>query len=359
MHILPKSNYPVEHSTMSSLALPTIAAILIATTYALAQNNTVDPNPQPKSVPEPHLDVNQVEASKRYLKDEHTIFIGNVIEHGKLSGYSAPAGNIGADGLKFSGYRWARVKISSLMRGKVDGTVIDFIWAAYLSEESEEAFDSPFKARMREAILAGEEQRWEVSGEVHNREGLPPVVFESFAVSKWTTPADVEAVRQLHQEDRQREKNEFAIKFYGSAENLALILTANKVTACRLRLPRDKNGEVDHEKFRADSLKYYTPEPEVAVPEATLKELRSILQDPGSRDTIGGKACMPTFGVRVTFVKGKKTLTVNFCFLCSILVTASQSEQIVGGGGFDPVEKKLMEIAQSLFPKDTDLMDLR
>ena len=150
-------------------------------------------------------------------------------------------------------------------------------------------------------------------------------------------------------------KKDFPTQFYGSKKNMDVVMGASKVTVCRLSPPRDDKGDLDHKKLTEfDTLKNYKAGSPIDVPDKTLGELRKVLGDPKTHDPESVKACIPIYGVRYIFAQGDQTVTVNICFLCDILVTAV-GDKIVGGGSFDPASSELLRIAQTLFPKDTDL----
>jgi hypothetical protein len=153
-------------------------------------------------------------------------------------------------------------------------------------------------------------------------------------------------------------KKDFPTQFYGSAENMNVIMTAEKVTACRLTAPRNANNNVDRSKLRDfKTLSHYKAEPAVEIPPALLTGLRTILRDPATNDPDAKKSCTPVYGVRFTFTNPHKTLTVNLCFDCDILVTA-EADAVIGGGAFDPAADRLLAIAKSLFPNDKDLKSI-
>ncbi len=153
-------------------------------------------------------------------------------------------------------------------------------------------------------------------------------------------------------------KQDFPTQFYGSKNNMEVVMGASKVSACRLSPPRDDQGDLDHKKLKDfDTLKHYKVGTPIDVPDKTLAELRKVLGDPKTHDPESVKACIPIYGVRYIFTQGGQTVTVNICFLCDILVTA-EGDKIVGGGSFDPASPELLRIAKTLFPKDTDLTDI-
>lgn len=154
------------------------------------------------------------------------------------------------------------------------------------------------------------------------------------------------------------QKEGFTEQFYGSAENMDLILRADTVTACRLKVPRREDGKIDGQKVRDETLKHYEAEAAIEVPAKARDDLQQILKDPAIQYTGPSKSCVPIYGVRFSFTRKGKTLAVNLCFLCDILVT-TDAETIIGGGSYVPASERLLAIAQSLFPADDDLKGIR
>lgn len=150
---------------------------------------------------------------------------------------------------------------------------------------------------------------------------------------------------------------EFTAKVFGTAENLAIVKNAQKVTACILT----PKGDPDHpEEWKSEDLMNpgtYKRGPRMDVPAAQLAELRAILFDRTLDDPDSSKACIPILHVRFTFTAGKSSLDIDLCFLCDLL-WVSRAGKIIGGEDFDPAHGKLLALCQVLFPNDQALSHL-
>ncbi len=95
----------------------------------------------------------------------------------------------------------------------------------------------------------------------------------------------------------------------------------------------------------------------IAVAEAERKNLQSVLLANDSYLWDVAKGCEPDYGVRIEFSKGDDKLDVLFCFGCSQLQIYRNGESLAGEE-FDPIEKKLTEIAKRIFPDDEVIQSL-
>lgn len=87
----------------------------------------------------------------------------------------------------------------------------------------------------------------------------------------------------------------------------------------------------------------------VAVDDASLRDLRQALLDPGSYHWNTAKACIPDYGVRIRFAGAPADVDVLFCFRCDLLLI-HHDRRWTGGEDFDPAADRLTSIAQRLFP---------
>ena len=85
-----------------------------------------------------------------------------------------------------------------------------------------------------------------------------------------------------------------------------------------------------------------------------LKQIQTLLSDTDSFEWDSSKDCMLSPGVLIVFSKGSAKSEVRICFDCLMLgFTPGNWED------FDPVEKKLIDWAKSVFPNDEEIASLK
>jgi hypothetical protein len=137
---------------------------------------------------------------------------------------------------------------------------------------------------------------------------------------------------------------------FGGEEGMAILANPDKVEAYRLGKPTGPHHSID--------LKDYpTISPPVAISTADLETLQRLFTDRSSFRHYY-KACIPTYGVRLDYVRGNKELQVLFCFECESLDCWLEG-QLVGGADFDPVTDQLLRIVKSIFPNDPGIQTLQ
>jgi hypothetical protein len=96
----------------------------------------------------------------------------------------------------------------------------------------------------------------------------------------------------------------------------------------------------------------------IAVPHDMATEVSDALVT--LKTYVGGpkKACVPIYGVRLTFHRGEDRVDVFLCFECGILVVA-QNGSLKGGNDFDGIRDDLLRAVKTLFPKDQEIQDLK
>jgi hypothetical protein len=135
-----------------------------------------------------------------------------------------------------------------------------------------------------------------------------------------------------------------ALAMFGSAENVAIVERADSIAACMLRYtpppgkvfgPGEKYEEtvfVQVEKGAADRIR------ETLLSDATYRW-----------DVVTG--CWPQYGVRLRFQKSDRTVTVDFCLRCKVLLVARDKKPL-GGGLFYHAAHVFTEEFGKLFPKE-------
>jgi len=135
---------------------------------------------------------------------------------------------------------------------------------------------------------------------------------------------------------------------FGGAANVEFMKTAPTVRACRLHRKKDARLR-SHE---------YDAEPFVKVSPDQARRFQEILQNPGTYVFDAAKACLPNYGVRLQFAADDKTVDVEFCFECNILLVL-QDGKPVGGEDFDHARAPLVALCKELLPDDAEIQALQ
>jgi hypothetical protein len=134
--------------------------------------------------------------------------------------------------------------------------------------------------------------------------------------------------------------------------SLEAIKNPERVEAVRLKTDVGATEEMDGDLPKLSSLG--TP---VAVPGPTASRMAARLLARDTYEFDSPKGCVPTYGVRISFIRGADRTDVFFCFECSILAVL-QNDKVVGYGDFDPARAELLKDVQQLFPHDTAIQSL-
>lgn len=138
------------------------------------------------------------------------------------------------------------------------------------------------------------------------------------------------------------------VKLFGGEQAVEIIQNADRVDAYR------QSPESYHQSLLSEYKILYGP---VVVVEAEKKELQLALLANDSYMWDVAKGCEPDYGVRVEFSRGVERVDILFCFGCSQLQIYRNGKS-VSGEDFDPIEKKLINIAQRIFPEDQAIQEL-
>lgn len=143
-------------------------------------------------------------------------------------------------------------------------------------------------------------------------------------------------------------------RLFGGRSSLALVRQADRVEVTRLDAPYEQSFGL------IETLPAYPVLAGPVMPSAgDARQLTTLLTSVESYvwDPEAVKACIPSFGVQVTFHRGGKRIDVMLCLDCAILMVF-EDRQIVGAANFDPSRDKITAIVQKLFPQDEELSQL-
>jgi hypothetical protein len=141
-------------------------------------------------------------------------------------------------------------------------------------------------------------------------------------------------------------------RLFGGRSSLSTATNADRVEVTRLDAP--------HSQESPNTLPAY---PVLAGPVLPSSEdaarLTELLTSPSSYawDPESAKSCIPSFGVQVTFHRGRERVDVLLCLDCAILIVFGNGQQ-VGGAHFDPADEKIVLIIKKLFPEDEEITQL-
>ena len=149
-------------------------------------------------------------------------------------------------------------------------------------------------------------------------------------------------------------------KLFGGKDGLMTVAHPTKVEAFRLK----ENIKRDGTEFTDLNNNYEVTAGPVSVPETLATELSAVLILPQAYEREFHKACMPRYGVRLSFQRGSDHVDVYLCFECDMLlvtrnglVTADRSSP--GGENFDPMTAILARAVKTLFPDDSEIQELK
>ena len=135
-------------------------------------------------------------------------------------------------------------------------------------------------------------------------------------------------------------------------------LTSSKVTAQRLR-----QGTEQESVANSGVLSGYVSSNPVPVSPKDARKLKRLLQGPSSYYWgTDQKNCIADYGLLLTFHSGQSAVRVALCFKCNWLGVFdgldANAREINSKLDFDPARKKLVAIAKSIYPGDSEIQDL-
>jgi hypothetical protein len=102
---------------------------------------------------------------------------------------------------------------------------------------------------------------------------------------------------------------------------------------------------------------YATRGSAIPVPRQMSSRLAATLLAPDSYRWDSAVACIPNYGLRVTFYRGNERVDVLVCLECGVL-QVYRNEQHVGGSVFD-AHNALAKAAMDIFTQDPEAQKLR
>ena len=138
-------------------------------------------------------------------------------------------------------------------------------------------------------------------------------------------------------------------ELFGGEEGLAVVTHPDRVEAFRLD-PTDKPPG-------GSRLNYPVTSGPIAVPGALMETLTSALTSDRSYAWNFAVACVPSYGVRLSFYQGQRRVDVLLCRNCCMLLALHHGVE-VGVAQFNPMQAVLVDAAKKLFPDDPAIQSL-
>jgi hypothetical protein len=141
-------------------------------------------------------------------------------------------------------------------------------------------------------------------------------------------------------------------ELFGPPENLRLVREADAVDVCLLHhvAPAVRaDGSVDRSTERYEETAFRP------VPAATAAALRGLVLDDKTYDLpAGAGGRRPQFYLRLRFHRGDELITVDFCFLCHVLLVARNGVEL-GHANFGRNGDLFLQAFLHVFPDDAPL----
>ena len=146
-------------------------------------------------------------------------------------------------------------------------------------------------------------------------------------------------------------------QLYGGFDRVAMLRNATEVTAWRLTPPAHWQSGMPVEATAPEE--FQVAGDPVELSRGAAYELQQLLATPGSyRFGIGKECGSPDYGVKFSFISGGDEMDVYVCFKCRELAVA-RSDGTNRRADFEPSARKLIALAQELFPGDAEIMALK
>jgi hypothetical protein len=140
---------------------------------------------------------------------------------------------------------------------------------------------------------------------------------------------------------------------FGSRRSLEIVQRPERVEASRLKADFEEPLET-----KKDLANYPTIGMAIDVPTDIASRVGAKLSARESYLWNAAKACIPQYGVRMSFFRGNERVDVLFCFECDILVVFHNG-RLTGGGSFDYAHNALLDDVKRLFPDDAAIQALK
>lgn len=138
--------------------------------------------------------------------------------------------------------------------------------------------------------------------------------------------------------------------FLGDAR-LSVVDRATKVEACILRMEAPSNGQDLNQRTLVEG-------PYKTLPEEIRTFIAWKLLDDRSYAWNINVGCLPIYNARVRFTEGDRTVSIDFCFSCSITRVLEQGKEI-GGGLFRFGNDWVFQAIATQFSDDPVILDLK
>ena len=140
------------------------------------------------------------------------------------------------------------------------------------------------------------------------------------------------------------------VELYGGAASFAILNKPHSVVAYRLApIPLESNAQTLDD--------FPSSKGPITVHDEIAVKLSVALSDPRSYGWDFVKACIPTYGVRLTFEADGGAVDILLCFECDILAIFIDGTAI-GGEDFDDIRPALVQAVKQIFPDDVELQAL-
>ena len=140
-------------------------------------------------------------------------------------------------------------------------------------------------------------------------------------------------------------------KITGSSAALEIIKYPSRVEAFALI----ENHGLDLDLDKLDS---YTRIGPIALSPALTTNISGILSDQATY-VLGGKGCIPIYGIRLRFVGQSDSVDVLLCMNWDILMFAFKKEQKYEERDFDPSRPQIVRLLKQVFPNDNVVQSLK
>jgi hypothetical protein len=148
-------------------------------------------------------------------------------------------------------------------------------------------------------------------------------------------------------------------KVFNNQQNLDVLIASTNATAQLLHARQD----IQFNKGQSPGkLNGYTLDAPIALPIEKIQDIQGLLQSPSSYEFRYSKACIPDYGILLTFHSNKKLVRIALCFKCDILgvfTDEGDDAESTGGGDFDPSHRKLVVLVKTIFPNDKEIQSLK
>lgn len=89
--------------------------------------------------------------------------------------------------------------------------------------------------------------------------------------------------------------------------------------------------------------------------------LQQLLQQPSSYSWNSVNACLPDYGVLLTFRSDSQIVRIALCLECNMLgvFDGDHPDRVNSKNEFDPVRTQLVAVAKAIFPNDSVIQALK